>query len=182
MAFDLSPYSETVRAILSLDGAGERLMPLVAGKCSSAEAAARIRTLRPADIFPAARSPEGALAALWVYFSAFDEGHRVAQDLTTVEGSYWHAILHRQEPDAWNSGYWFRRVGSHPIFPALNMAAAQFGYRADDSWDPFAFVEYCDTARLKPGSEQERIALQVQRAEWQLLFAWCAQPQRSSTP
>src|SRR5437763_722978 len=38
-------------------------------------------------------------AALWLYFDFFEESHAISQDLHTVEGSYWHAILHRREPD-----------------------------------------------------------------------------------
>jgi hypothetical protein len=98
----------------------------------------------------------------------------VAQDLETKEGSYWHAIVHRQEPDPGNSGYWFRQVGKHPIFPALRARAAEIGVEFDDLWNPVAFIDYCEAARKRPGSEEERKALEVQRAEWQLLFDWCA--------
>jgi hypothetical protein len=98
----------------------------------------------------------------------------VAQDLETPEGSYWHALVHRQEPDAGNSGYWFRQVGTHPIFPELRTRAQQIGLTVGDRWDAFAFIDYCEKARLHPGSAEERIALDVQLAEWQLLFDWCA--------
>jgi hypothetical protein len=64
------------------------------------------------------------MAALWLYFSCFEECHSVAQELATQEGSYWHAILHRQEPDDWNAGYWFRRAGRHPVFVPLAEEAA----------------------------------------------------------
>src|SRR5688500_4990238 len=50
------------------------------------------------------------MAGLWLYHDFLDESHAISQDLHTVEGSYWHAIMHRREPDAWNSKYWFRRV------------------------------------------------------------------------
>ena len=43
-----------------------------------------------------------------------------------------------------------------------------------DRWDAMAFIDYCEKARTRPGSAEERIALEVQRAEWQLLFDWCA--------
>jgi hypothetical protein len=44
-------------------------------------------------------------------------------------------------------------------------------------WDPFAFVAFCERARAQPGSAQERAALEIQRAEWQLLFDYSARPQ-----
>jgi hypothetical protein len=98
----------------------------------------------------------------------------VAQDLDTPEGSYWHALVHRQEPDAGNSAYWFGQAGRHPIFPALRARAAEIGVEFGKNWDPRAFLSYCEAARTRPGSPEERMALEVQRAEWQLLFDWCA--------
>jgi hypothetical protein len=111
---------------------------------------------------------------LYLYFSCWEDAHVVAQDLETKEGSYWHAIVHRQEPDAGNSGYWFQQVGSHPIFPALQARAAEIGVVFGDRWNPLAFIDYCEAARKNPGSPEEQKALSVQRAEWQLLFDWCA--------
>lgn len=43
-------------------------------------------------------------------------------------------------------------------------------------WYPFQFIEWCDQARRAPGSERESAALEIQRAEWDLLFEWCALP------
>src|SRR6266850_58344 len=39
-----------------------------------------------------------------------------------------------------------------------------------NAWDPFAFIEICERARKQPGSELERAACEIQRAEWQRLF------------
>jgi len=44
-------------------------------------------------------------------------------------------------------------------------------------WDPFAFVHFCERARLQPGTTQEKAAVEIQRAEWQLLFDYSARPQ-----
>jgi hypothetical protein len=109
-----------------------------------------------------------------LYFSCWDEAHTVAQSVLTAEGSYWHAIVHRQEPDAGNSAYWFRRVGAHPIFPALGQRAQALGVDLGARWAPMAFLDFCESARRQPGSETEIKALQVQLAEWQLLFDFCA--------
>jgi hypothetical protein len=41
-------------------------------------------------------------------------------------------------------------------------------------WDPFAFAAFCDRARKQPGSAQMKAAMEIQRAEWQILFDYCA--------
>ena len=143
--------------------------------CSSPEALARLRATNAAALFPTARAPEAALAGLHLYFSCLEECHTLAQDIATAEGSYWHAIMHRQEPDPGNAGYWFRRVGAHPIFPALRDAAARLGYAAGAQWDPLAFIDACERrAAEAPAPREEGVALRVQLAEWQLLFDYCA--------
>jgi hypothetical protein len=169
--FRAADYGSDVAAILALDGDGERLMPLAMERCSSEEARERLRAASAVGLFAGARAPEAAPSGLYVYFSCFEEAHKIAQDIPTAEGSYWHAIVHRQEPDAGNAAYWFRQVGTHPIFPALARAAGQEG-----RWDPFAFIEMCEQARRQPGSELEARARAIQRVEWQLLFDYCARP------
>lgn len=168
-------YGPEVAAILALDGDGERSMPLTMEQSSSQAARERLRSASPQALFPGGRAPEGALSGLYVYFSCFEEAHAIAQDIPTAEGSYWHAIVHRQEPDAGNAAYWFRQVGPHPIFPALARAEGGGAGQAGQ-WDPFAFIELCERARQQPGSELEARARAIQLLEWQLLFDYCARP------
>jgi hypothetical protein len=184
MNFDPTLYGERVGTILTLDGGGQRLIPLVARGCSSPDARATLTGQSARDLFPASKAPVGAFAGLWLYFSCFDEAHAIAQDDSSAEGSFWHAILHRQEPDASNSSYWFRRVGAHPIFPALAGEAAEIvsrrpgaGFQVAAKWDPFEFIDFCERATRQPGSVAEQAAIEIQRAEWQLLFDYCARPQ-----
>jgi hypothetical protein len=174
--FSSSDYGSAVQEILSLDGNGGRLMPLASGTCSSQEAYRQLKSARAHDLFGHARAPEAAMAGLYLYFSCLDESHTISQSIETPDGSFWHGIMHRQEPDAGNSGYWFRRVGKHPIFPALRDAANALGYSAGSSWDPFAFIDACDEARQQPGADRELLLRKVQLAEWQLLFDYCARP------
>jgi hypothetical protein len=181
MPFDPQAYGEEVAAILSLDGSGERLMPLAGGNCSSDEARAKLSAKTAKNLFPGASSPEAALSGLWLYFSCMEEAHELAQQISSHEGSYWHAILHRREPDAGNSAYWFRRVGTHPIFDPLQSAAQdilkrapQVDFQLPSRWDPLAFITFCERARKQAAGGAVRAAMEIQRAEWQLLFDHCA--------
>jgi hypothetical protein len=174
-------YGDTVAQILALAENGERLMPLAGGKCCSEEARQRIQDSKTEELFANGRAPLAALSGLYLYFSCQDEAHEVAQSDASIEGSYWHGIIHRQEPDAGNSAYWFRNVGAHPIFADLLEKASAIGEKYQSAslkfsttWDPFAFIEVCESARVHSGSDLERAALEIQRAEWQLLFDYCA--------
>lgn len=149
-------------------------MPLAPSGPSSNQARDRLRTVSAVHAFPEVHSPEAGLCGLYLYFSCLDEGHTLAQGLETPDGSFWHGIMHRQEPDPDNAAYWFRRVGKHPVFPDLAKAARQMGYPSGDRWDPLGFIDYCEAARRRPGSPEEKLAMQVQLAEWQLLFHYCA--------
>jgi hypothetical protein len=181
MNFDPTAYGPRVAEILALDGDGGRLMPLASGACSSPEALSKIETAGAARLFPNSRAPEAALSGLYLYFSCRDQAHEVAQSVDSAEGAFWHGIVHRQEPDASNARYWFRQVGSHSIFPALAAAAADTSGRVPSAgislngrWDPVQFVDICERACQQPGSPLTQLALEIQRAEWQLLFDSCA--------
>jgi len=182
MEFDPTKYGPKVSRILALDGSGQRLGPLVCRPCSSVEARRQLAAKKPVDLFPGLREPEAAMAGLWLYFSCFEEAHGLIDNPKTSEGEFWHAILHRREPDAGNAAYWFRRVGQHSIFKPLAAEAAEIlkqhptaEFRVGN-WDPFAFVQFCERAREQPGSVQEHAAMEIQRAEWQLLFDYSARP------
>ncbi len=185
MDFDARIYGDAVAAILALDDSGNRRMPLAMGVCSSKEAARQIASGDAQSLFPRAPHSEAAYSGLWLYFSCLDESHSVSQQIHSPEGSFWHGIMHRQEPDAGNSAYWFRRTGRHPVFPALRDEAARLAtarpdasFTVEDEWDPFAFIDFCEQARRRPGSEHEELALDIQRVEWQILFDYCARPNR----
>jgi hypothetical protein len=123
-----------------------------------AELAAVVPTLTP-----------GCQSGLWLAFGYWDEAHAVAQDLPTPDGSFWHAILHRREPDAWNSKYWFRQVGNHPVMTQLREQCPALGYTFTNACD---FVDFCERVR-DTGSAEEEVARQVQALEWRLQFAHC---------
>jgi hypothetical protein len=161
MPFNPNAYGPGVAAILS----GAPQIPLVRRGASPPGPRPRIEE---ADL------PESARAGLLLRAGFWDEAHEIAQAIEDPDGSYWHAIVHRQEPDAGNAGYWFRQVGQHPIFPALAQRAKEIEPALKTPWDPFAFVAYCEKAAAQPGSEPERRALDIQQIEWELLFDHCA--------
>ena len=109
------------------------------------------------------------IAGLWLHFDFLDEAHQICQADESPAGSYWHAIMHRREPDASNAKYWFRRVGSHPVLTQLPAAARQIGYEFRSA---AGFVDDCETYR-GTNSPPEQLARQVQLLEWQLLLAHC---------
>ncbi|MDZ4801747.1 MAG: hypothetical protein SGI92_26620 [Bryobacteraceae bacterium] len=182
MDFDPAVYSPEVFELLALDGSGTRLLPLVMGPPSPAEAVERLQAASARILFADARAPEAAMAGLWLYFNGFEQAHNISQEIPGPDGSYWHGILHRQEPDAGNAGYWFRRVGRHTIFPALHDTAIQIlseassrlTWKPGSTWDPFEFIDFCEMARRRPGSQEELAARRIAVAEWQLLFHHCA--------
>jgi hypothetical protein len=122
-------------------------------------------------------------AGLWLLFGFLDESHRISQDIDTVEGSYWHGIMHRREPDYGNAKYWFRRVPRHAVWGLLADVARKLAedaevdgpasfLREQDRWDAFAFVDLCQavaSGRSKSGDLARRVA----QAEWGLLFEHC---------
>ena len=76
-----------------------------------------------------------------------------------------------------------RQTGTHPVFEELASSANEIAakhpaakFRGGGKWDPFFFIEFCGRARSEPGSSVEAAALEIQRAEWQLLFDYCARP------
>jgi hypothetical protein len=114
--------------------------------------------------------PPPCAAGLWLRFDFLDESHAISQENEGApDWDFWHAIMHRREPDAWNSKYWWRRVGKHPVLEQLRERAPEVGYSFST---PEAFVDFCEKVR-GTGSAEEATAKRVQQLEWQLLFVWC---------
>jgi hypothetical protein len=182
MDFDPARYGAEVARILALEDNGNRLLPLNWGGAglASMEEARRSLSVSPVSLFPNSPDPREAMAGLWQYFDCFEEAHQLADACETPNGYYWHAIVHRREGDSGNAAYWFRKTGTHPAYEPLSAEAAKIAgqYSAREFrggvWDPFAFVSFCDRARRRPGSKQERMAMEIQRAEWRILFDRCA--------
>ena len=168
MEFDPALYGAVAESLLLAAGWPGHRMPLVIGDCNAPHVRAQLHNKKATDIFPDAVHPEAALSGLYLYISCFEESHTIAQDIKNADGSYWHAILHRLEPDAGNASYWFHKMGGHAVFPLLAKEAAALGYKTNATWDPQAFLAFCDS-----GANQ-KLTLEIQNVEWQLLFHHCA--------
>jgi hypothetical protein len=185
---DPSAYGPVVADLLR----EARLMPLGPGT-PNRQAEASLRALTPTTLFAPQdvrdqNMAAACQAALWLYHDFLDESHAISQDIDTPEGSYWHGLLHRREPDFSNAKYWFRLVGHHPVFAPLAAAAraltadephpAAAFLKAGSAWDPFAFVDLCEAA-YTGRMPCETLCRRVQQREWELLFDFCWQQARS---
>ncbi len=180
--FDLHVFGPTISGIL----AGALPMSLDAGAPNS-DVGRRLRELKAGDLFAGepVNDPdmaEACLSALWLRHGFLDESHTLSQGIHTPTGSYWHGLMHRSEGDYPNAKYWFRRVGNHPVFAGLSVAAREIAALGDgpaartmaaqDSWDPYYFIDMCGIA-VGAGKPDDLLWCQVQRAEWEILFAYC---------
>ena len=130
-------------------------------------------------------------SGLLLWNDALDESHNISQGLTNQTGSYWHGIMHRREPDYSNSKYWFGRVGTHPIFPALRERALAIlketpdpsdalahiaqTIAAEESWDAYQFIDWCQAAEDESTADVTRFLQQVQAEEIKLLLVYSYQ-------
>lgn len=122
-------------------------------------------------------TPKACQAGLWLLAGDLNHSHTLSQELHTVEGSYWHGIMHRREGDFENAKYWFRRVGQHPVLSELAAEADalrdQYGERElpwDELGDSRSVADsLVDCCRANASPAVEELAWR----EWQLLFRYC---------
>lgn len=147
------------------------------------------------NAFPGGQAERTAVAAgLHLLYDDLDGSHSLSQTIEgrgkNHNGDYWHAIMHRREPDYDNAKYWFRRVGAHPVLAELPAVLERVGTEAASpelgrwqnrlvkhgTWDPFAFVDACEAAAEHPDDSEFRQALEeIQHFEMlHLLVQSCA--------
>ena len=134
---------------------------------------------------------EAIKSGLLLWNDALDESHDISQGLENQTGSYWHGIMHRREPDYSNAKYWFGRVGTHPIFPALRERALAIlketsnpsdalaniaqTIGAEEHWDAYQFIDWCQAAEDGSDADVTHFLQQVQAEEIKLLLAYSYQ-------
>lgn len=127
-------------------------------------------------------------AGLLLMHDFMDESHGAAQSIEGQGagrlGDYWHAILHRREPDYTNAKYWFRQIGTQSLFGELarradqvltattSAAVQEWRQRlgCPERWNPLAFVDLCEAAQQERGTDLTAVAQTLQRLEMSLLF------------
>lgn len=122
-------------------------------------------------------SPDLIHSLVLLWHDHLDASHTISQSIENPDGSLLHAIMHRREPDYWNSKYWWRRVGKHPCFGEIGKRVSVLRESRNDrdllsklvpggDWDPFAFVDLCEAAAGKATtSERVQLLREIQRIE-----------------
>ena len=143
---------------------------------------AELEKLSDAELLGAdAADPEMARAVrsgLLLRADLLDESHSISQEIKTPTGSYWHGIMHRREGDFSNSKYWFRRVGSHGLFPELAEEAealeSEAGKKVQSggTWDPDLFVDLCESRHARKRDQLTEDLEDLQELEIRLLLEY----------
>ncbi len=186
-------YTSAIAEAIEKLEAGNPLPPLVPQEAWNSELTDSLESASLDELFEGeslknTTFAEAIKSGLLLWNDALDESHNISQELGNQTGSYWHGIMHRREPDYSNSKYWFGRVGTHPIFPALRERALELfegtqnpsdaltdigqTIAAQEAWDAYQFIDWCQAAEGDADSDVTRFLQQVQAEEIKLLLAY----------
>jgi hypothetical protein len=132
------------------------------------------------------------MAGLHLWNDNLYASHSLSQQIEhEPTGDYWHAIMHRMEQDYWNSKYWYRHVGNHPVKQAMSRKAAEYlqqhadldavgqgkmasilkQFRDKQGWNSSDFVDLVNMQESGQGSEAARTLLEgLQQIELRALL------------
>ncbi|HEY1170433.1 MAG TPA: hypothetical protein VGH19_03600 [Verrucomicrobiae bacterium] len=175
------PLSDTISALLNTPEPADLGPHPRAGTLSVRDVNARLdEAFRFGGI--SAGSQQLIRSAVLLWHDHLDASHTISQDLHSSDGSFLHGIMHRREPDYFNAKYWFARVRNHASYPEIAQRVSAFldgqGATALKSelipagkWDADAFVDACEAASARRGTEAQRTLLrEIQRIETTVLI------------
>ncbi len=165
-----------------------------ADAADSAWLAAQLEVLDENRLGRDVRSREDIIAlsaGVWQMNGFLDRSHALAQSVEGRgkhrAGDYWHASMHRSEPDYSNAKYWFRRVGVQGIHRFLASDADQIlsicgspeasGWRTaivgqgPPKWNALSFVDLCEHLANHRNPELLLAARKIQLIEMALLLS-----------
>ena len=145
----------------------------------------RMRTLQSGGFPPAKDQAALIFCVALIWNDHWTQAHELAQDIHTPDGSLLHAILHRREPDYWNSKYWLRRVGNHPALAHISKAftdtfttppagASNMAWFQGGRFDPLEFVDACERVSSQPDSNEVHLLEKAQAVELRTLLRFFA--------
>lgn len=127
-----------------------------------------VEFLRSADLariagFPPSEVPH-ARSLLLLAAGDVESAHRIAQESSSINGSYVHGMIHRIEDDFDNARYWFFRAGVHPASPEIYRRAAANSPRVANhpTWDASGVTDWLEESRAKGVSEELRAVLRIE--------------------
>ena len=186
-------YAQAIAEVIEKLETGNPLPPLVPENAWNSELTDALMEMSLEDLFDGESMKDdiyaGAIkSGLLLWNDDLNHSHDISQGLSNNTGSYWHGIMHRREPDYSNAKYWFGRVGTHPIFielrerantlakeiqnPSEALAQIIQNIEKESNWDPYQFIDWCQSSEEDTSSDVTHFLQQVQAEEIKLLLAY----------
>ena len=144
-----------------------------------------LEALSPKTVLAVPASDDGdaalVLSGLWLLHDWLEPSHTLSQGVETVNGSFWHALLHRREGDFNNARYWYGKCRNHPAMATLateGQAIVKASNASDDArtitrdgWDTYAMVDFVESVYDAADDHPPvQLARDLQNLEWRILF------------